>query len=156
MNGCQTHGSIMIFIIAMAMNPSVQARAQEELNTVVGKDRLPTFSDRDSLPYIRALILEVLRWGSIVPLNVPHRLTEEDVYNGMRIPKGATVIANMRFYDNLSFFSNLIRIIFRGMLYDENQYPEPTKFEPERFLHRSADTTDPRNIVFGYGRRHDF
>ena len=93
----KTHASIMVFILAMAMNPSVQRRAQEELDQVVGKDRLPTFSDRDSLPYIQALILEVLRWGSIVPLNVPHRLTEEYVYNGMRIPKGAIVIANMRF-----------------------------------------------------------
>ena len=63
------------FFLAMAMYPNVQRKAQEELDRVVGKDRLPDFQDQDSLPYINALIMELLRWHPIAPLGVPHRST---------------------------------------------------------------------------------
>ena len=46
----------------MSLYPEVQKRAQEEIDRVVGKDRLPEFKDRDSLPYVVALIDECLRW----------------------------------------------------------------------------------------------
>ena len=46
----------------MSLYPEVQKRAQEEIDRVVGKDRLPEFKDRDSLPYVAALIDECLRW----------------------------------------------------------------------------------------------
>ena len=52
----------------MMIYPDIQARAQAELDIVVGTDRLPTFDDRDSLPYINAICKEVLRWNVIVPL----------------------------------------------------------------------------------------
>ena len=53
----------------MMIYPDIQARAQAELDSVVGTDRLPTFDDRDSLPYINAICKEVLRWNVIVPLS---------------------------------------------------------------------------------------
>lgn len=55
-------------MLAMVLHPEVQARAQEEIDKVVGHDRLPDFSDRENLPYVRAMILEVLRWKPVVPL----------------------------------------------------------------------------------------
>jgi cytochrome P450 len=51
----------MIFVLAMTLHPEKQEKAQQELDSVVGSDRLPEFSDRKSLPYLEALVQEVLR-----------------------------------------------------------------------------------------------
>lgn len=48
--------------------PEVMRKAQAELDAVVGRERTPTFEDRENLPYIRALIKETLRWRPIAPL----------------------------------------------------------------------------------------
>ena len=45
----------------MLMHPDVQKRAQEELDRVVGTDRLPTLDDRENLPFVNAVIMEVMR-----------------------------------------------------------------------------------------------
>ena len=58
----------MVFVLAMVLYPDVQKRAQAEIDSVIGKDRLPTFQDRASLPYIDAIKREVLRWEPVVPL----------------------------------------------------------------------------------------
>lgn len=52
----------------MALHPEIQRRAQQEIDRVVGTDRLPAFSDRENLPYIDALIKETLRWHPVLPL----------------------------------------------------------------------------------------
>lgn len=51
--------TIYAFFLAMTIYPDIQARAQAELDPVVGNDRLPIFDDRDSLPYINAICKEV-------------------------------------------------------------------------------------------------
>ena len=76
----------------MAMHLSVQNKARHELDTILGTDRLPEFDDLDSLPYLKAVYMETLRWMPVVPLGVPHRVMEEDEYNGHRIPKGSIII----------------------------------------------------------------
>lgn len=79
----------------MAMHPDKQRMAQEELDRVVGKDRLPNFSDYDQLPYVRAIVKEVLRWHIVSPLGLPHVSLEDDVYEGYFIPAGTIVNTNM-------------------------------------------------------------
>lgn len=59
----------------MTMYPDVQKRAQEELDRLVGNDRLPSFEDREQLPYINALVKDTLRWNSAIPL-CTHSTTE--------------------------------------------------------------------------------
>jgi cytochrome P450 len=78
----------------MALYPEVQRKAQEEIDDVIGTDRLPTLSDRGSLPYVEAIVLELLRWQPITPLNIPHATTEDDVFEGMFIPKGSVIMVN--------------------------------------------------------------
>lgn len=60
------------FFGAMALHPEIQRRAQIELDSVLGRDRdrLPTFEDRSSLPFIDCIVLEVLRWNIITPLGI--------------------------------------------------------------------------------------
>ncbi|KAJ7835225.1 cytochrome P450 [Mycena leptocephala] len=69
-------------------------QAQEEIDRVVGRDRMPTFADRDSLPFIVATVRETLRWKTVAPIGVPHQSTEDDWYDGYFIPKGTICIAN--------------------------------------------------------------
>lgn len=63
----------MWFMLAMVLNPEAQRKAQEELDAVVGRDRLPTFDDLDQLVYIRAIVKETLRWHPVGPLGECHQ-----------------------------------------------------------------------------------
>ena len=76
----------------MSLYPEVQKKAQEELDRVVGPDRLPEFGDSDDLVYIQGIILEAMRWMVVLPLGVSHRVIADDEYMGYFIPKGTTVI----------------------------------------------------------------
>ena len=60
------------WMLAMLAFPEVQRRAQAEIDDVVGRDRLPTFADSPRLPYVHAIIKEVLRWRPILPCGIPH------------------------------------------------------------------------------------
>ncbi|KAF8957569.1 cytochrome P450 [Flammula alnicola] len=125
------------FFYAMAIHPEVQRKAQEEIDRIVGFARLPDFRDRPSLPYIEAIYREVLRWRPPVPLAVPHKLTEDDYYKGYFIPKGATVLGNIW-----------------AMTHDEDVYPDPYSFKPERFLDATGNLNDDNRILaYGFGRR---
>ena len=73
----------------------MQARAQAELDSVVGRERLPSFDDRADLPYVSAVCKEVLRWQVVANLGVPRASLADDVYEGMFIPKGAIIYANI-------------------------------------------------------------
>ncbi|KAI0092993.1 cytochrome P450 [Irpex rosettiformis] len=86
-----TWHSVTTFIACMLLHPEVQKKAQEEIDRVIGRDRLPDFNDRDSLPYINCVLHETLRWQPVLPIGLPHQSTAEDIYNGMRIPKGSIV-----------------------------------------------------------------
>ena len=69
----------------MIYYPAAQATAQAEIDRVVGSDRLPTYQDRASLPYVEALFKEVLRWQPVAPFAIPHRLDweKDDEYRGV-------------------------------------------------------------------------
>ncbi|KAI5295446.1 hypothetical protein KEM52_001371, partial [Ascosphaera acerosa] len=132
------------FIAAMALNPEVQARAQKELDRVVGLDRLPTFDDYDNLPYIRCCIKECLRWCPLTLIGLPHVTTEDQEYMGYLIPKGSILNASIWTINN-----------------DEKRAPNPRVFDPDR--HKDDHTTlfqsaqgDPKKrdcFSFGAGRR---
>ncbi|TBU46186.1 cytochrome P450 [Dichomitus squalens] len=132
-----TSGTLCVFFLAMLHFPEVMKKAQDELDKVVGPDRLPGFEDRDRLPYLHALMNETLRWRPIAVLGgTPHAVIADDEYNGMYIPKGSTVFGNLA-----------------GIMHDPVMFPSPDDFRPERFL----ETTDPRlqdfDLPFGFGRR---
>ena len=79
-------------MIALSLFPDVQRRAQEELDRLVGPNRLPDFSDYDDLVYIQAIALEAMRWMVVFPLGLYHRVIADDEYMGYFIPKGTTII----------------------------------------------------------------
>ncbi|TBU41985.1 cytochrome P450 98A3 [Dichomitus squalens] len=135
-----TNATMEAFLLAMALYPQAQEKAQAELDAVVGTERLPEFSDRPSLPYIDALVQELLRWYPVTPIGVPHRVVADDEYNGYVIPGGATIFVNVW-----------------AILRDPDVYPDPEDFKPERFLNSRGEfdvgERDPAEILFGFGRR---
>ncbi|KAG8678761.1 hypothetical protein FRC08_017532 [Ceratobasidium sp. 394] len=132
-----TVSAISTFFVAMLYNPTAQATAQAEIERVIGTDRLPTYADRDSLPYVEAVYKEVMRWQPIAPLGLPHKYVAEqdDEYRGMRIPANSMVIANIW-----------------AILRDPSTYEDPDTFNPDRFTGIDAEP-DPEDVVFGFGRR---
>ncbi|KAJ2990652.1 hypothetical protein NUW58_g2843 [Xylaria curta] len=90
-----TVSTLMSFFLTMILFPDVQSKAQEEIDRVIGTTRLPTFRDRESLPYVDAVVKEAWRWHPVTPMGVPHATAAEDVVNGYRIPKGAIVMTNI-------------------------------------------------------------
>ncbi|KAF9040485.1 cytochrome P450, partial [Hymenopellis radicata] len=137
-------GVLAWFFLAMVMYPEVQQKAQEEIDSVVGRDRLPSFEDMERLPYIRAIVKEALRLNPVDPLGLQHRSTEDDVYKGYFIPKGTICIANVW-----------------AMNRDINVYgPDAHLFKPERHLDSNgnlkpafARTKNESHNTFGFGRR---
>ena len=78
----------------MALHPEVQKKARVELDAVIGRGRLPDFSDRDSLPYITAIARELVRWHVVAPTGLAHQAMQEDEYAGYTIPKGTVLMPN--------------------------------------------------------------
>ncbi|KAI0066974.1 cytochrome P450 [Artomyces pyxidatus] len=128
--------ALTTFVLAMVLHQDIQKRVQAELDSVLGGDRLPTFADKDDLPFLGACISEALRWIPILPLGVHHRSLVDDVYKGYFIPGGVSVIANGW-----------------AVLHNEQVFPDPEEYKPQRFID-NPDLPDPiDNGVFGFGRR---
>jgi hypothetical protein len=83
-----TVSALQTFILAMTLYPEVQRRAQAEIDHHLGNSRLPDFSDEGALPYVQAMLKEVLRWHPVAPLAIPHKVVESDTYEGYYIPAG--------------------------------------------------------------------
>ncbi|KAH9952749.1 cytochrome P450 [Russula dissimulans] len=134
----KTVSSMSSLFLALVLFPQVQRRAQQELDIVIGRDRLPTFDDRPRLPYLEAICKELMRWQMVTPLGLPHASCQDDIYKGYFIPKGTTMVANAW-----------------AILHDPETYPDPEEFKPERFLDKDGSFRDDPTLglVFGVGKR---
>lgn len=146
-----TASTLCTAFLALVTHPETLRAAHEELDTVIGSSRTPVFDDEARLPYIRALVKEVLRWRPVAVLGgTPHASTEADHYEGYYIPAGTTILGN-------SWAINL----------NEEYYPNPHYFNPSRFLdtalaekakHPTIDAGKAHpakagHSSFGWGRR---
>ena len=145
--GSDTTASTMVaWIQAMAVFPHVLKKAQEEMDRVIGPNRLPTMEDEHNLPYVRAMIKESLRWmPTAITGAVPHVTTQDQEYNGYFIPKGSQLLNNVW-----------------AIHHDETRYPNPREFRPERYegdtnnaaeSAASPDASKRDHFGFGVGRR---
>ncbi|KAL4072603.1 cytochrome P450 [Scleroderma yunnanense] len=134
----QTSSTLKVLVLAMVLNPDVQAKVHAELDTVVGKGVLPTFEYKERLPYLQAILYEVLRWRPVVPLGVPHATTASDIYEGYYIPKGCIVI-------------------FNAWAMRTSEHSDPEKFDPSRYLtpdgQLKPEAKQSVSKYFGFGRR---
>ena len=79
----------------MVLLPDIQSKAQDEIDRITTGNRMPSFADKPSLPYISYIVWECLRWNPAAPMGGAHFSTEDDEYKGYRIPKGTTVLPNV-------------------------------------------------------------
>ena len=119
-------------------NPRVQLKAQEELDRVIGFERVMTESDFSNLPYLQCLAKEALRLHPPTPLMLPHRANSSVKIGGYDIPKGSNVHVNVW-----------------AVARDPSVWKHPNDFRPERFLEEDVDMKghDFRLLPFGAGRR---
>jgi len=134
-------------ILGLVAFPEVVPKAHKELDAVVG-DRMPQFQDIPNLPYIRAMVKEVLRWRSVSNDHIRHDTTGDVEYKDYFIPAGSTVVLNQW-----------------ALHYNPSLYPDPERFNPDRFLNHPSNgltagecihTSDLRlrdHWSFGAGRR---
>ncbi|KAE8373971.1 cytochrome P450 [Aspergillus bertholletiae] len=134
--GDNTRMTLNVFIMAMVTRPEAQARAREEVDRVCtdGESlRLPRMSDLPSMPYVAAMIKEVLRWRPTVPIVPPHQLTQDLEFDEYFIPAGTT------------FLINSIGL--------SKEFDNAHEFLPERWIAGSGADKVPNFWGFGGGRR---
>ncbi|KAJ7677836.1 cytochrome P450 [Mycena polygramma] len=144
--GSQTTAAyLQSLVLALIAYPEAQKKVHEEIDRVVGGNRMPTLEDLENMPYIRALILENHRFRPVRPLLIPHSESLSAIqYNGYIIPKGATIFVNAW-----------------GIFHDPELFDDPESFIPNRYL-LTENGTKPgvdaggdlrTNLAFGVGRR---
>ncbi|XP_061364950.1 cytochrome P450 78A5-like [Gastrolobium bilobum] len=139
--GTDTVAILLEWILArMTLHPEIQAKAQTEIDSVVGYGRIVTDLDLPNLHYLRAIVKETLRMHPPGPLLSWARLAIEDTHVGQHfIPAGTTAMVNMW-----------------GITHDHDVWSDPEKFKPERFM-EGEDVpilgSDLRLAPFGAGRR---
>ena len=123
----------------MVLHPDIQAKAQSEIDTIVGMTRSVSDSDLPNLPYLHAIVKETLRMHPPGPLLSWARLSIHDTHIGQHfIPAGTTAMVNMW-----------------AITHDKQVWSEPNEFKPERFVQEDVAIlgSDLRLAPFGSGRR---
>jgi len=139
-----TSAAINSALLHLSAYPAVRAKAHAELDRVVGSSRSPTFDDEEKLPYIRALVKETMRIRPVTNIGTPHYTTAPIVYKNTYIPA-----------------NSIVAIQQYPIHYDPSRFPEPNKFNPDRYLahpeksgHYAAGAASERDHWnFGAGRR---
>ncbi|CAB1327322.1 unnamed protein product, partial [Coregonus sp. 'balchen'] len=112
-----TTNTVLWMMLYMVVYPDIQERVQAEIDAVVGPDRVPSLTDKGSLPFTEATIMEVQRMTVVVPLAIPHMASETTEFRGYTIPKGTVIIPNLW-----------------SVHRDSTVWEEPDDFNPSRFL----------------------
>jgi cytochrome P450 len=136
-----TSSTLAWLLLALSMNPSVQRKAQEEIDRVVGHSRAPTFADMEHMPYVRALVKEILRWQPALPFGIPHVSLKDDWYKGYFIPKGTICLPTIWSMNRSTDVYGL----------------DATEFRPDRFMNEDGtlrtDLDGDGHFTYGFGRR---
>lgn len=130
--------SFQYLLMAMASFPEIQEKVHEEIDTVLGKDGIVDWVDRQKLPYSLACILEGQRWRTVAPLNLIHRTNDDIVVNGYDIPKGTDIVT-----------------VLWAFHHDTKYWKDPDTFQPDRFLSDDEKKIqEPEAFMpFSFGKR---
>ena len=119
--------------------PEVQAKVHQEIDNVLGRNRLPRFEDRSRLPYLEATIMEIMRHSSFAYETVPHRVRSDTTLGGYEIPENSEVLFDLR-----------------AIHHDPSHWRDPDSFDPTRFLDEEGSFICPATLSFlpfGGGQR---
>ncbi|XP_046372222.1 steroid 17-alpha-hydroxylase/17,20 lyase-like isoform X3 [Haliotis rufescens] len=133
-----TRNTLHWCLLVMALNPDIQKKVQEEVDSVIGRDLNVSLSDRSRLPYTEAVLHETMRIRGIAPMGIPHETLYDTSVGGYELPKGTGVM-----------------IFHQGLHFDPDQWDNVNEFRPERFLDASGKMAPkPKSwLPFSAGRR---
>uniref|UniRef100_A0A8C5P9M9 Cytochrome P450 2U1 n=1 Tax=Leptobrachium leishanense TaxID=445787 RepID=A0A8C5P9M9_9ANUR len=132
-----TTNTILWSLLYMCLHKDVQEKVQAEIDTVIGRDRPPSLTDKAHMPFTEATIMEVQRMTVVVPLSVPHMTSESTVFQGYTIPKDTVVLANLW-----------------ALHRDPEIWEKPNDFNPSRFIDEHGQILKQEAFIpFGIGRR---
>ncbi|XP_068136124.1 cytochrome P450 2K4-like [Hyperolius riggenbachi] len=115
--GTETTSSTICWgFLLMIKHPEIQEKVQDEIERVIGTLQ-PKYSHRSEMPYTNAVLHEIQRFANILPMSLPHETAKDVEFMGYFIPKGTHVVP-----------------LLASVLYDETQFAEPHKFNPQHFL----------------------
>ncbi|KAL9668814.1 hypothetical protein QQ045_006354 [Rhodiola kirilowii] len=138
--GTDTSSNTTEFAMAEIINkPEIMKKAQQELDSVVGKEKIVEESDIPKLHYLYAILKETLRLHPALPLLVPHCPSETVTVGGYTVPQGSRIFIN-------------VWAIHR----DPSIWDSPLEFCPERFLGENKYDFNGNGFTyfpFGSGRR---
>ncbi|XP_043937189.1 cytochrome P450 2J6-like [Protopterus annectens] len=117
-----TTNSMRWALLLMMAYPCVQEKCYKEIESIADGKEFVSYDDRLRMPYTQAVIHEILRFGNVVPLAVPHSTTKEVLFKGYTIPQGTRVMADLN-----------------SVLRDETQWKFPHEFNPANFLNDSGE-----------------
>jgi len=124
-------------VLYLLREPETQKKLQAEIDSVIGKSRNPTLADRPDMPYTEAVIMEVLRYSSLVPTGVFHRTLFDKEMHGYFFPKGTWIMPNLY-----------------AVHHDKEIWGDPENFRPERFLKDGKVVSKPEAFLpFVVGKR---
>ena len=152
--GVETTASIMQWFTALIpAHPEIQKRAQEELDRVVGRSRLPTLEDGKNLPYCHAIIKEVERCHNPFWLGTPHTAMEDFVYNSKIIPKVTVVVLNTwSMHHSEKRWENPLEF---NVCFSHAPYCKLLIFpQPDRYINDPLPTSASANLADPYARDH--
>nr|XP_006822908.1 PREDICTED: cytochrome P450 1A1-like [Saccoglossus kowalevskii] len=134
----QTRHAIDWAIVYLVHFPDVQAKVHQEIDEQIGVDSLPKICDKDRLPFCQAVIMELMRVRTVVPLSLPLKTTCATTLGGFELPKGTVVWPNLW-----------------ALHMDEREWDKPEEFHPERFLNDEGNLKPkPESYLpFSAGRR---
>ncbi|KAG1737540.1 cytochrome P450 [Suillus paluster] len=132
-----TAAALCTVLMVAALFPEEQAKVQAEFDAVIGRNRVPTFADENSLPLLRAFIAECQRWRPSAAEGLAHQTTKDVIWENYCIPAGTTVFGN-----------------HWAISRDPDVFPDPHAFKPERWLNDQGGLRkDHKFYTFGFGRR---
>ncbi|XP_042561795.1 cytochrome P450 2U1 isoform X2 [Clupea harengus] len=132
-----TTNSMLWILLYMCLYPDIQEKVQEEIDAVIGRDKVPSLTDKGCLSFTEATIMEVQRMTVVVPLAIPHMASKTTVFRGYTIPKGTVIIPNLW-----------------SVHRDPSVWDSPDDFNPSRFLDEQGKLLRKDYFIpFGIGRR---
>ncbi|KAG6330958.1 hypothetical protein ID866_8131 [Astraeus odoratus] len=151
-----TATTLKTFVLCMLLFPEIQDKIHAELDTVMGRGVLPTFEDKLRLPYLQAVLYEVMRWRPATPIGVPHATTSNDVFEGYYIPKGV-FISDIGFNVTQCSSTTGAIVIFNAWAMRNKEDKDPERFDPTRHLtidgQLKPEAEQNNSKYFGFGRR---
>ncbi|KAF8792511.1 Cytochrome P450 2U1 like protein [Argiope bruennichi] len=120
-------------VLTTATYQDVQKKVQQEIDDVIGTERLPSWTDHSKMPYTEATIMEIMRWRTIIPINVLRYTLWDTELNGFFIPKDAYVLANLwSIHHNPKYWGKDVDVFRpeRFLTEDGNEVVRPEYFIP--------------------------